>query len=94
MRVYREVEVDVDIEIDDILEYIDDCHSTSELKQIKEAAEDNLKIQQETTFKETYCKTNNEIELESILASVWDNRACLTEANIEILRHFSKKGLY
>ena len=92
MRVYREV--DVDIEIDDVLEYIDGCHSTSELNQIKEAIEDNLKIPQETTFKETYCKTNNEIELESILASVWDNRACLTEANIEVLKHFSKKGLY
>jgi hypothetical protein len=94
MRVYKEIEVDVDIEFEDVLGYVEGCYSTSELNQIKEAAEDNLKIPHETTFKETYCKTNNEIELESILASIWDNRVCLTEANIEILRHFSKKGLY
>ena len=94
MRVYKEIEVDVDIEFEDVLEYVEGCYSKSELEQIKETVDSNLNTPHETTFKETYCKTNNETELELILASIWGNRVCLTEANIEILRHFSKKGLY
>ena len=45
MGVYREVIVDIDIEIDDVLEYVESCHSTSELKQIKETVEDYERVQ-------------------------------------------------
>jgi|LakMenEpi03Aug12_release.lakeMendotaPanAssembly.Ray.scaffolds.fasta_scaffold1537843_1 hypothetical protein len=42
MRISREVEVDIDVELDDVLEYIENCYSNKELLVLKEAVLEEL----------------------------------------------------
>jgi predicted Ser/Thr protein kinase len=42
MRISREIEVDIDVELDDVLEYIEGCCSKKELQEIKEAVLEGL----------------------------------------------------
>jgi hypothetical protein len=42
MRISREVEVDIDVELDDLLEYIENCYSNKELLVLKEAVLEEL----------------------------------------------------
>jgi hypothetical protein len=39
---YKTVEVDVDIELEDVLEYIENCYSDKELQKIKDAINDEV----------------------------------------------------
>lgn len=42
MRISREIEVDIDVELDDVIEYIENCYSKKELQEIKEAVLEEL----------------------------------------------------
>ena len=42
MRISREIEVDIDVELDDVLEYIEGCCSKKELLVLKEAVLEEL----------------------------------------------------
>jgi len=42
MRISREIEVDIDVELDDVLEYIENCYSNKELLVLKEAVLEEL----------------------------------------------------
>jgi 5,10-methylene-tetrahydrofolate dehydrogenase/methenyl tetrahydrofolate cyclohydrolase len=42
MRISREIEVDIDVELDDVIEYIGNCYSKKELQEIKEAVLEEL----------------------------------------------------
>jgi len=39
---YKTVEVDVDIELEDVLEYIENCYSDKQLQKIKDAINDEV----------------------------------------------------
>jgi len=42
MRISREIEVDIDVELDDVIDYIGNCFSKKELQEIKEAVLEEL----------------------------------------------------
>jgi len=42
MRISREIEADIDVELDDVLEYIGNCWSKKELQEIKDAVLEEL----------------------------------------------------
>lgn len=88
MRISREIEVDIDVELDDVLEYIENCYSKKELQEIKEAVLEELEevddnsvdgyirnTQNYETAKEAFFNAvNRGIDLNS-LTNVLDNLA-------------------
>ena len=42
MRCYKNAEVEVEIELDDVIEYIENCYSDKELQKIKDVVIDGL----------------------------------------------------
>ena len=85
---YKTVEVDVDIELDDVIEYIENCYSDKELQKIKDVVMDGLNevddsavegyirnTQNYETAKEAFLNTvNRGIDLNK-LTNILDNLA-------------------
>lgn len=85
---YKTVEVDVDIELDDVIEYIENCYSDKELQKIKDVVIDGLNkvddsavegyirnTQNYETAKEAFLNTvNRGIDLNK-LTNILDNLA-------------------
>lgn len=88
MRISREIEVDIDVELDDVIEYIENCYSKKELQEIKELVLEELEevtdnsvdgyirnTQNYETAKEAFFNAvNRGIDLNS-LTNVLDNLA-------------------
>ena len=80
---YKTVEVDVDIELEDVLEYIENCYSDKQLQKIKDAINDEVEdvdkyirnTQNFQTAKEAFFNAiNRGIDLNS-LTNILDNLA-------------------